>query len=470
MSYGHAQNLAGKPAGKPASASKPERPPVDPALWWRDDMRAALRARDIGTVYRLVLEATGMSQHRLAELVGQAQSEVCEILKGRRVKDVTVLERIADRLGIPRELMSLSAYGPNGTYCGEDPVVDPPEGVDEKMFRRHVLALGGVAAFSAPIIGELAELVGPSPAPLPSQIFEVHVLKVRALTQWVRDAGRTYGSDPQVSSGAAAWATRLLGVSGSESVKRALLVAVAELELEAGWAGFDSGLYGRAMYHYGRGLELATQAGDPYYQTLALNWAGLATIEHGHPDDGLKMLQLGQTIAWKIPSDLDRSTVLVGEYSRVALEACGLADSATALAALGDAQTAYRHLGKSQELWHPTRADPCGDLNIVAARLELDRGRLDAAEPFAVASVRRWDGLSQRARTQSGIVLATIHVRAGESGALELAHGAITGVTRLSSVRARHRLEPLAVALAARPGADAQELARMARQVAATRA
>ncbi len=439
-------------------------------MWWRADMREALRARDIGTVYRLVLEATGMSQHRLANLVGQAQSEVCEILKGRRVKDISVLERIADRLGIPRELMSLSAYGPNGTYCGEDLVADSPEEVDEEMFRRYVLALGGVAAFNAPIIGELAELVGPSVVPLPSQVFEVHVRKVRALTRWLSDAGCAYGSDPQMSSEAAAWATQLLRLPGPEPVKRALLVAVAELEIEAGWAGFDAGLYGRAMYHYGRGLELATQAGDAYYQTLALNFAGLGTIEHGYLDDGLKMLQLGQATAWQIPSELDRSTLLVGEGSRVALEACGLADSATALAALGEAEAAYRHLGKSQELWYPTRADPCGDLDIVAARLELDRNRLDAAEPFAVASVRRWDGLSQRARTQSGIVLATIHVRASEPDALALAHGVIRDVTKLSSVRARRRLEPLATALAARPGADAKELARTARQVVATRA
>jgi hypothetical protein len=36
---------------------------VDPVLWWRGDMRAALRARDIGAVYRFVLEVTGMSQY-----------------------------------------------------------------------------------------------------------------------------------------------------------------------------------------------------------------------------------------------------------------------------------------------------------------------------------------------------------------------------------------------------------------------
>jgi hypothetical protein len=66
-------------------------------------------------------------------------------------------------------------------------------------------------------------------------------------------------------------------------------------------------------------------------------------------------------------------------------------------------------------LARPTAADPSGDLDRVAARLELERGRLDAAEPLAAASVRRWEsvsGHSERARTLSGVLLATIHVRA----------------------------------------------------------
>jgi len=54
----------------------------------------------------------------------------------------------------------------------------------------------------------------------------------------------------------------------------------------------------------------------------------------------------------------------------------------------------------------------------VGARLELARSRLDAAEPFAVASMCRWEGGSQVNRTQSAIVLATIHVQAGEQRGL----------------------------------------------------
>jgi hypothetical protein len=40
-----------------------------------------------------------------------------------------------------------------------------------------------------------------------------------------------------------------------------------------------------------------------------------------------------------------------------------------------------------------------------------------------------------------------IHVRAGESDGLRLARDAVTGVTRLSSMRARKRLAPLVAAL-----------------------
>ena len=68
-------------------------------------------------------------------------------------------------------------------------------------------------------------------------------------------------------------------------------------------------------------------------------------------------------------------------------------------------------------------------------------------EQFAAASMRRWEGGGQVSLTQSAIVLATIHVRAGEPRGLQLAHGAITSAGKLTSVRARRRLEPLAAAL-----------------------
>jgi transcriptional regulator with XRE-family HTH domain len=68
--------------------------------------RAALAARDIGAVFRL-LTAHEVSQRTIAHLTGMAQSEVSEVLHGRRVRAYDVLVRIAEGLGIPRGWMGL---------------------------------------------------------------------------------------------------------------------------------------------------------------------------------------------------------------------------------------------------------------------------------------------------------------------------------------------------------------------------
>ncbi len=68
-------------------------------------------------------------------------------------------------------------------------------------------------------------------------------------------------------------------------------------------------------------------------------------------------------------------------------------------------------------------------------------------------------GGSQVSRTQSAIVLATVYVWAGEPRGLQLAHGVITDAVKISSIRARRRLEPPAAALETLSGADACELA-----------
>ena len=329
------------------------------------------------------------------------------------------------------------------------------------MLRRHLIALGGITLAGAPVekLGErLDDLGDPDPAPLPSKLSSLDVVKVRDLTLRLSDAGRAYGANSEVDSAAAAAAARLLTVSGPAPVKRALMAAVAERYLLAGWSALDAGLYRQALHHYARALELAQQAGDAYGQASALHLAGVAAVEHGHPDDGLKLLQCAQVVAGTMPA---------GHERRARVQACGLMDSATALAALGDPRVADRYVGTARDLWSPTPTDRNGDLDLVPALLEIDRGRLDTAEQFAAASVRFWDGKSQRTRTRSGIVLATVYVKAGEPKGLRLAHNAITDVTKLSSVRVRTQLASLVEALETRSGSDAKELARLARQVAA---
>jgi transcriptional regulator with XRE-family HTH domain len=278
---------------------------VPPQWYERPEARVALVARDIGAVYRL-LQQDGVSQREIARRTEQSQSEVSAILQGRQVRDVTVLERIADGLEVPRAFMRLSGGADvgDGAYPGGDAVPEAPEEVEE-MYRRVLLANAGVSVVGRPVdkLGELLALPDPAPVPLPSRIDGVHVVQVRNLTRRLGKAGNAAYTDPEVLSTAAARAERLLGVQGAEPVKRALMVAVAELHIAAGWAGFDAWRYDRAMHHFTAALMLATKVGDAYLQAYALSSAGLATGEYGQPNDGLKMLQLGLVKAWDIPRD-----------------------------------------------------------------------------------------------------------------------------------------------------------------------
>jgi len=142
VSYGHADEIAAIVAGTPAAGSEKPTPPIDPALYYRDDVRAVLAVHDIGALFR-VLEDAGLTQQEIGRLTGQAQSEVAEILAAGKVDDYDVLVRIAEGLGIPRELMGLSY----GAYRGQVAVAAPLEGMSTEMLRKHMLVLGEIAAF-----------------------------------------------------------------------------------------------------------------------------------------------------------------------------------------------------------------------------------------------------------------------------------------------------------------------------------
>ncbi|MFJ8140669.1 helix-turn-helix domain-containing protein [Streptomyces sp. NPDC096013] len=81
--------------------------------WERAEVRQALRARDMGAVFRHAQQYTGASQSRIATATGMTQARVNEIINGRReVTQLDVYERIADGLHMPddaRHLLGLAA-------------------------------------------------------------------------------------------------------------------------------------------------------------------------------------------------------------------------------------------------------------------------------------------------------------------------------------------------------------------------
>ena len=255
----------------------------------------------------------------------------------------------------------------------------------------------------------------------------------------------------------------------SEELKAQLAVALAELHTEAGWAYHDSGLDG--IGYFTRGLGLADDAGDAYVFANAALHAGVALVRSGHPNDALKLFTLGQLRLGGIPPGRSTPATLRTDDPRVPTVTARLTrQSATAYAVMGGSDDAIRYLAMVNDGWEPRDGFERGGADFVTAGIQLDLGRLDAAEQFAASALRAYEESHRRGRTQARLLLAEVHIRAGEPHGLTLARQAIDGVSTLRSVAARReRLIPLAAALEARPSTDTRELARTARKVAATR-
>jgi transcriptional regulator with XRE-family HTH domain len=143
--------------------------------------------RDITALFRAVV-AGGMSQRRLAELVSMSQSEVSEIMAGRRVSSYAVLLRVAKGLGIERGLMGLA-------YTDESEQDHEPNGeIDEDVLRRQLLSLGSWAQLGQAVLGEPGTLpAAKGKTPLPQRVSNDDVAQVAAVTERLRLLDLRYG-------------------------------------------------------------------------------------------------------------------------------------------------------------------------------------------------------------------------------------------------------------------------------------
>jgi transcriptional regulator with XRE-family HTH domain len=463
MSYGHAGGLTGQ------SGSSRDKPLVDPAWFETPELRRILTARDVGALYH-ALKGFGLSQRQIAQRTGQSQSEVSEILKGRQVRDVTVLERIADGLGIPRSYLRLAGVpGEDSAYSEVEGDTDPE--VDEEMRRRALMAATSLAALGRVVqeLGELAELALPriGDEPLPLRLVMSHVHAIEAVTERLRALARQYGGQADLFGAAVKHYARWLGVPATEAVKARLGAALAELHTETGWCYYDSGIDGTG--YFTRALKLADDARDAYGIANAAWHAGLTLVRSGYPDEALKAFQLGQFPLGGFQPGKAAPAILRADDPRVPTLTARLnRNSATAYALMDSPDHAMRHLDKAHEGYAPRNDFDRGGMDLAIAGVQLDLRRLDTAQQFAVSAVRAYGDVYGRMRTSAELLLAVVYVRSGEPRGLVLARQAIDAVSASQSAAVRRDwLPPLAAALEARPGSDARELARLARRVAA---
>lgn len=437
---------------------------VDPALWRRTDMRAALAARDISGVFKL-LQRMGVSQRHIAALTGQSQSEISEILAGRQVVSYDVLTRIADGLGIPRGTLGL-AYDDEtaallGVPQGGTTAVADPRPEDPAQLVAH---LTGLALGSVPIDPHAWALpVHPSSAQAPDRIGQSDVDRLAAVTEQLRAVDREFGGGACRDAVLAqlTWAHQLLKARADHPSSEALHRAVADLHLLAGWTSFDLGILGEARRHFARALEHARFVNESSLAAKVLYCLGRLHLHHGWSVQALRLFQVGQVAAQE--SGHGRAVAMLH------------ANLAWVHAVIGDGRQALACIGRARDEFGRCEHEPAPAwLSFFdAAELQALRGtalahlpetapehRAEAIERFSFSTALR-ELPYARSRAFELTALAWLLIDNGEvEHGLRVGHEALDVATKIRSQRVIDRMEPLRRSLARRRAhPDARDLA-----------
>lgn len=426
---------------------------ADPAV------RTACAKRDIADIFRL--RPSGMTQRRLAELVGMSQSEVADILAGRQVKSYDVFVRIAEGLSIPRGMMGLGS----GEHVEAPPRPAPARWVDEELServkRRNLVELGGFLLLGRPVWDgwEPPAVTDPLMDP-PARISLVDVRMYEdTVTQLVALDHRVGGMASRAPLVAmATTGEQFLKAQVQPDVEERLRYAVAEAHRASAWASGDVRFMDVCRAHAHRALDLSAGSRDRIAQVLCT--VSSAEKSYGETEHALQLCQLAQ-VAAAVSSDPQVGAVLSAE-------------SATLYHALGYTEKARQELDTARRLF--AEADFAVSLPVFAsygnghgalAAAEQQLGNYDAARAEGMAALQLRPVGEERSIALDTVILATTNVRAGElrEGVAQAAQ-ALVLVQRIGSRRVRSRLVPLADALGKRNDSTCRDLARAARKLA----
>ncbi|MGH4022615.1 MAG: hypothetical protein ACRDT0_25945, partial [Pseudonocardiaceae bacterium] len=186
---------------------------------------------------------------------------------------LTLREGAAVVLGVPREVMGLSSYGPDGVYAGRQEVEPVVSGVvpesdageeRELMERRQFVANAVALMFGSPLFGDVVEfVVSPTSTPAYPRAGTSDIDRIRTLTTacWRLYGVHGGGGCADFISGELPGAYRLLSAPGMrDKVRLPLFMSVAEAHMVAGWATADMGDFRKARSMFARALKIVREA------------------------------------------------------------------------------------------------------------------------------------------------------------------------------------------------------------------
>ena len=245
-------------------------PPAIPAEFWaRPSVAQALTRRDMGALFRLLRQYTGLSQTRIATATGIPQGRVSEIVRDKRAVGAKhVFERIANGLNMPdpaRLALGLAPHQRPATAVEASPA--------RSRTRRETDLVRQITAARS--------------------IDGVVVAALQSETETIRLLDRRLGAPPvaakleahigQVETG--------LRYSLRPSNRQQLAAVLADASALAGWQAIDMGRLPQAWDHFERATAAAREASDPCLLAFAAGEQAYVLLDLNRPAEALEIVR-----------------------------------------------------------------------------------------------------------------------------------------------------------------------------------
>lgn len=384
---------------------KYEEPSGLPARLLSDpEMIGACRERDFPRIFSLAKRRGGFHASLIARRCDLTPSRVGEVMKSeRQIRDIGVIERVADGLRIPGHMLGLARRE------WETPEVlrADPAHVEQ---RGPVAAIDQRPAFVSTLpSGDLESIIAAASGP------RLSPSTLRALHSSIEDYWRRddqHGGEvlrPAVV-GQLRYVVEMIKEASGSDVRRDLYGIAAELARLTGWTHFDARQYSQARTYFAEALQLAKAIDDRQFMANVLACMSLQATYENRPADAVALSTAAQDTA-RARGGTPRVMAMLA--MREAFAHASTNNPSAAHAALAEAHRQFERTSGTDldPAWVTYFDEPklIVDTGIVHSRL----GEAATAEPLIADVLRRGHRGNQRGRAFHAFWLATTQLQRG---------------------------------------------------------
>ncbi|QKW51049.1 hypothetical protein [Streptomyces buecherae] len=366
------------------------------------EMVRACRERDFSTVFRLVKRHAGIYQSLIARRCELTPSRVGEVVSGeRQIRDMSVIERVADGLRIPGAMLGLARreWETPPALQVRDVAQLAPAPVDHGR-PDPVSTVPGVDLDSI-----LAVAAGPRLSP-----STVRALHSSIEDYWRRDDEHGGEALRPAVVGQLRYVVQMIKESREGEFRRSLYGIAAELARLTGWTYFDARQYSQARVYFTEALQLAKANDDHQFVANVLSCMSLQATYEDRAADAVALSTAAQDSARRLGGT---PRVMAMLSMREAFAHATMGNDTATHAALGESHRQFERISDADPdpAWVTYFDEPKLTVDTGIARARL--GEAAAAEPLIAAALRREPDNNHRGRAFHGFWLAITQLQRG---------------------------------------------------------